>query len=230
VNINETVEEELEEVGKLSDSTTDSESKDEKDLGQKGSVNINETVEEEVEEVGKLCDSITDSENDDETDLDEKRESVNINEPVGGEEVGKLIDSTTDLDNDDETDLGQNKESVNINEAVGEEEVGKLSDSENDDETEEQEQKTLKRTARTTVGVPPKGFADHVGDVREPAAMQKEMYGDRGQEWKEAADGEYGSLIENKTWKPGGRICVNDHCIARGYMDAQITPVSWREC
>ena len=125
----------------------------------------------------------------------------------------------------DETNLGQQKETVSINETedivevvepVGEE-VGKLSDSttdsDNEDDTAEQEQKTPRRTARTTAGVVPKRFADefayHTGEVSEPATMQEAMNSERRQEWKEAADAEYKSLIENKTWKlmkiPKGR-------------------------
>ena len=129
----------------------------------------------------------------------------------------------------DEANVGQKKETVVINELedigtvvepVGEEDVEKSSvsatDSESEDDTTQKEEKPLRRT-RITAGVPPKRFADefvyHVGEMDEPTTMQEALQSDRQQEWIQAADAEYNSLMKNKTWElvkfPKGRKAVS---------------------
>ena len=115
-----------------------------------------------------------------------------------------------------EANVGQKKETVVINEPedigtvvepVGEEEKSSVSatDSESEDDTTQKEEKPLRNT-RITAGVSPKRFADefayHVGEMDEPTTkMQEALQSDRQQEWIQAADAEYKSLMENKTWE-----------------------------
>ena len=100
-------------------------------------------------------------------------------------------------------------------------------DSESEDDTTQKEEKPLRRTTTITAGVPPKRFADeflhHVGEMDEPTTMQEALQSDRQQEWIQAADAEYNSLMENKTWElvklPKGRKAVSCKWVFRVKYD-----------
>ena len=86
---------------------------------------------------------------------------------------------------------------------------------------------TLRKTTRSTAGVPPKRFRDEYGelthladpcvfltmDIYEPTNLQEAMESPNAQEWWKAAQAEYDSLIENETWEvvplPEGRKTVS---------------------
>ena len=68
-----------------------------------------------------------------------------------------------------------------------------------------------RRTIRMTARVPITRFADeyaynhhctlHMDQIDESATMQKALQSDYSKEQKEAADDEYKSLMEHRTWK-----------------------------
>ena len=74
---------------------------------------------------------------------------------------------------------------------------------------------TLRKTTRSTAGVPPKRFRDEYGelthladpcvfltmDIYEPTNLQEAMESPNAQEWWKAAQAEYDSLIENEKWE-----------------------------
>ena len=80
----------------------------------------------------------------------------------------------------------------------------------------------VRKSSRTTAGVPPKRFDDeslyhhHVAFHSEvtnvPNDMREAMQAEDSDQWKEAADVEYESLIQNKTWSlaelPEGRKAI----------------------
>ena len=147
----------------------------------------------------------------------------------------------------DETNFGQKKEVAIVEDApaagaeairpaepVGEELEKLQSNSEGEDDAEDlpDEPRQLRRSARTTAGVPAKKYADeyachhyafHMGQVDEPTSMQEALQSDHAREWKEAADAEYESLMEHGTWElaelPKGRKAIACKWIFRTKYD-----------
>ena len=62
-----------------------------------------------------------------------------------------------------------------------------------------------------------------MGQIDEPVTMQEALQSDYSREWKEAADDEYKSLIENETWKlvelPEGRKSIDCKWVFRVKYD-----------
>lgn len=85
----------------------------------------------------------------------------------------------------------------------------------------------LRKTTRSTAGIPPKRFCDEYGeltnladhcafsmmDTYEPRTFQEAMESPNAQKWWDASQAEYNSLIENETWElvplPEGRKKVS---------------------
>ena len=116
-----------------------------------------------------------------------------------------------------ESDFGSQKQKVDLKlEAEVEAELGESSQSpdvleEEDSVAEEVQQQEPRRSQRAAKGQPPLRFGfDEYADVthvalhtavEEPATMQEALSSKYSAQWKAAADCEYQSLMENKTWE-----------------------------
>ncbi len=116
-----------------------------------------------------------------------------------------------------ETDFGQQKLSAEIesedeiDQEVGSEGNGPSEMPPLEDSDEEDQQEVPRRSQRSTKGVPPARLgiddyteATHVAlraSIEEPATIQEALSSKYSEQWKAAADSEYQSLMENKTWE-----------------------------
>jgi hypothetical protein len=88
---------------------------------------------------------------------------------------------------------------------------------------ESEDSAPLRRTSRSTAGMPPKKFADefsyhhhfayYAGDVDVPLSLKDARQSKESEDWQQATDAEYNSLMKNRTWVlaelPEGRKAVS---------------------
>ena len=106
------------------------------------------------------------------------------------------------------------------------------------EESDEEEEQGVRRSQRVkkpvtrfgvdeyadTSTVEAQHVAFRVSEIDEPTTIEEALSGDHSQQWKMAADAEYKSLMENKTWElvklPEGRRAIGCKCVFRVKYDS----------
>ena len=106
------------------------------------------------------------------------------------------------------------------------------------EESDEEEEQGVRRSQRVkkpvtrfgvdeyadTSIVEPQHVAFRVSEIDEPTTIEEALSGDHSQQWKMAADAEYKSLMENKTWElvklPEGRRAIGCKWVFRVKYDS----------